>query len=35
MNLKGAANAMYQGKGKQISVERHQVFGTDGNVIDY
>lgn len=35
MNLKGAANAMNQGKGKQISVERPQVFGTDGNVIDY
>ena len=35
MGLKAAANAMYQGQGKQITVDRHQVEGPDGSVTDY
>ena len=35
MNAQSAANAMYQGQGKQLTVERQQVVGSDGKVQDY
>ena len=35
MGFKAAANAMYQGQGKQITVDRHQVVGPDGKTTDY
>lgn len=34
MPAKAAANAMYSGQGKQITVDRHQVSDGDGNVVD-
>lgn len=35
MNARGAANAMFQGQGKQLALERLQVFGSDGKVLDF
>ena len=35
MGFKAAANAMYQGQGKQLTVDRHQTKGPDGKVVDY
>ena len=35
MNARSAANAMYQGQGKQLTVERHQITGEDGQIQEY
>lgn len=35
MTIKNAANIMYHGRGKQISVDRHQVKEEDGTTTDY
>ena len=35
MGFKNAANAMYQGQGKQLNVDRHQAKGPDGRTVDY
>ena len=35
MNARSAANAMAQGQGKQLTVERHQVTGEDGQTQEY
>lgn len=35
MNARSAANAMFQGQGKQVSVDRNQIFGSDGKALDF
>lgn len=35
MSLKAAANVMYQGQGKQITVDRHQMKNENGTTTDY
>ncbi len=35
MTMKNAANIMFHGRGKQISVDRHQVIEQDGSTTDY